>query len=359
MTNTPTAKYKYQKLKNCLIQRIQDKVYLPGEKITSEPALSREFGLSRNTIRLAIQELEVAGVLYRIQGKGTFVCEKQPEAKRKIGLIIYDISYATHPLTSRLIQGIDSVLSEHGYLLDILASQRSVQEENVEQLAEHYAGFLIGAYQIDSLILQKLSQQMVPYLFVKNYQPKQEADTVRCDFYQAGCLAAEHLIQNNCKDLALITGNDAAVIFQEYRKGVTDCCLENGVQLRRRNIFEIELSNYRQFLPEIADKIAEERPDGLLVIDDQIAADLITQLELRNVQTPSDIAVVGCNNMAIAQLNSPALTTIEIPAFEIGQTAAQELLNRLNGNVNSLEPLPVKLIVRDSTINTNQQSSVI
>ena len=361
MTTAPDAKYKYQKLKNCLLQRIADGVYRCGEKISSEPALSREFGLSRNTIRLAIQELEAAGVLYRIQGKGTFVCPKAPEAKRKIGLIIYDISYATHPLTSQLIRGIDSVLSENGYLLDILASQRNSQEENMEQLAEHYAGFLIGAYQIDQLILQKLSQLMVPYLFVKNYQPARAADTVRCNFYQAGYLAAEHLIQNGRTDLALVCGNSEVAIFQEYRSGVTDCCLENGAQLRRRNIYEIDPANPCSRLSEIVNCLTAESPlpDGLLVIDDQIAADLMYQLQNRQIRIPEDIAVAGCNNMEISRLTSPPLTTIEIPTFELGRTAAMELLNRLNGQAEFPAPLPVKLVVRESTLNTNQQYEVI
>lgn len=66
----------YYQLKNDLISKISEGVWKPGECIASERELCEIYGVSRMTIRQAIGELVQEGVLLRIKGKGTFVCEQ-------------------------------------------------------------------------------------------------------------------------------------------------------------------------------------------------------------------------------------------------------------------------------------------
>lgn len=69
--NVPISLY-YQ-LKEELMKKIVSKQWLPGEKIPSEKELCRLYGVSRITVRKALDELERSGQLMRRQGKGTFV----------------------------------------------------------------------------------------------------------------------------------------------------------------------------------------------------------------------------------------------------------------------------------------------
>lgn len=63
----------YQQLKEHIIEKIDKKIWKPGEKIYSENQLYKIFGVSRNTAIKAIEDLVQEGILYRVQGKGTFV----------------------------------------------------------------------------------------------------------------------------------------------------------------------------------------------------------------------------------------------------------------------------------------------
>ncbi|WP_342597998.1 GntR family transcriptional regulator [Psychrobacillus sp. FSL H8-0483] len=63
----------YQQLKDIIIENIDRGVWSPGDKIYSEQQLSEQFNVSRNTSKKAIEDLVQDGVLYRIQGKGTFL----------------------------------------------------------------------------------------------------------------------------------------------------------------------------------------------------------------------------------------------------------------------------------------------
>ena len=180
--------FRYRVLKDYLVQKIQSGEYVSDDKIESEPSLCRRFNLSRSTARQALKELENEGYLYRIQGKGTFVKDSNPSNSRKIALLIYDTLYMTNPVTANLIRGIDSFLSTSNFALDVLASKRSFQDERISLMSEVYAGFLIGAYQIDELILQELEHSGKPFLFVKNYMEKYKEKAMRIDFERAGFL---------------------------------------------------------------------------------------------------------------------------------------------------------------------------
>lgn len=76
----------YHQIYDSLRQQIEDGVYLPGDQIPTEAELSTNFGVSRITVKQAIKKLVHESVLYRKQGKGTFVC--QPKVNRKLNRLI-------------------------------------------------------------------------------------------------------------------------------------------------------------------------------------------------------------------------------------------------------------------------------
>lgn len=72
----------YQQLLEEIKSHIDSGKYKSEEKIPTEPELSKEYGVSRITVRRAVDELCTEGYLVKKQGKGTFVC--QPKMLRKI-----------------------------------------------------------------------------------------------------------------------------------------------------------------------------------------------------------------------------------------------------------------------------------
>lgn len=69
----------YQQLKSVLKDDIERGVYKSGDRLPSEPDLIREYGISRITVRQALDDLEVEGLIVRRHGKGTYVAERQIE----------------------------------------------------------------------------------------------------------------------------------------------------------------------------------------------------------------------------------------------------------------------------------------
>lgn len=350
MNKRATPKYKYQNLKDYLIAKIRSGGLAGSGRLDSEPQLCERFSLSRNTIRQAIQELENEGYVYRIHGKGTFIRNATPVNSRKIALMIYDTAYMAHPVTGGLIRGIDETLSRNGYILDILASKRSFHDENLMRLAESYAGFLIGTYQLDELMLAELEKISLPHLFVKNYPMNHDVHAARINFTHAGFLAAEHLIRTGCGNLALIYSGDRIAISAEFKEGVYSAALEHGARLRRENIFIADFSDRLAVLEICAELLRhEDRPDGMICASDELAIALLAELKRHGVSVPGDISVIGCNNTENSTLTTPPLSTVDIPVMELGRRSADLLLRMIHGETAQPELLEPSLVIRGST----------
>ncbi|MBQ9770470.1 MAG: substrate-binding domain-containing protein [Lentisphaeria bacterium] len=349
MDDSKQGMYKYQILKQHLLRNIQCGGYGAYGKVESEPALQRQFGLSRNTIRQAIKELEHEGYVYRIRGKGTFIKNISPQNSQKIALIIYDSSYMTNYVTGNLIRGIDFCLSKNGYTLDILAGKRDFNREKVDHLTTTYAGFLIGAYQIDHLILQALIKSGRPCLFVKNYPDSHKHLAVRIDYEKAGFLAAEHLIQCGCKNLGMLNGPETMSISRDFFNGVRNAAAEYGVQLKRLNCLQCPFP-----IPERAADMAEHfikaGTDGIICASDEFALNIAEKLIRKVIKIPQNIQITGCNNNPVCQTKTLSFTSIKIPVFELGEVAAAALLKKISGTDDQLpEMLSPELIIKNST----------
>ena len=344
------GQYKYQSLKDYLIGKISSGEYQSGFQVASEPELCKKFNLSRNTTRQALQELEKEGYVYRIRGKGTFVKNNTPQQSRKIALLIYDTAYMTYPVTADLIHGIDEVLCQNDYALDILAGKRTLQSEQIGKLTETYAGFLFGAYQIEEAILNELLASSRPGLFVKNYLDRYKDHAALIDFEKAGFLAAEHLINHNCHDLGMVYAGEDINISRDFANGVRKAALEYGCRMKQVNQ---KICDYTSSLTAgtLAEHFIEAKVDGIVCSADEFALSLLEDLHTRGVKVPEDIKLTGCNNILRSQISQPALTTVEIPTYKLGKLAAENLLAAINGG--NLEKLPIiepELIIRNSSI---------
>ncbi len=81
-TKTPRAKPEYRRLADELRGNIESGLYAEGRKMPTEAALRQEHGVSRHTVREALQQLLQDGLIYRVQGSGTYVSGRQDRSKR-------------------------------------------------------------------------------------------------------------------------------------------------------------------------------------------------------------------------------------------------------------------------------------
>ena len=127
------SEYKYQQLKETILAAIRSGELPPGAKIEPEMELMRRYRLSRNTVRQALAELEHDGILCRARRLGTFVRQKPPA---RVAFFTPDAAYATYPLNSDIIRGMDAVLTSANYALNVMVGALRYDPDTVSRLAD-------------------------------------------------------------------------------------------------------------------------------------------------------------------------------------------------------------------------------
>ena len=99
-------------------------------------------------------------------------------------------------------------------------------------------------------------------------------------------------------------------------------------------------------------------PDAAFVTNDLTAAVFLKHLKKHGIRIPEDIAIVGFNNDAVSKIVEPELTTIDYPGFLMGEVAATQLINHLQGklDVKQLSTVIInsELIIRESSLKSGK-----
>ncbi len=142
---------KYYDLMEQLHGKIMSGEIRPGEKLPSENELSAEYGVSRQTVRKALQILQNEGYIYAEHGRGTFCSEmlRHTTPSKNIAVVT---TYLSDYIFPRIVQGIDQVLTENGYsiLLKNTRNSRSLEAKCLEELVQK---------DIDGLIIEPSKSQ--------------------------------------------------------------------------------------------------------------------------------------------------------------------------------------------------------
>jgi len=143
-------------------------------------------------------------------------------------------------------------------------------------------------------------------------------------------------------------------VYSQRYKGYKDALFDNGIPLDENLLLINDLSEKAGIESAMAILKMKPLPDGAFITNDFVAAVCMRTLKEHGVNIPNDIAIVGFNNDAIGKLIEPALTTINYPGIDLGQIAARNLINHLNGvsNIHQTNTIIVKseLIVRKSSL---------
>ena len=198
--------------------------------------------------------------------------------------------------------------------------------------------------------VEKFTGLNVPLITIERYLENGTAE-VECDNEQGGRLAAQHLIDCGCKHLIHISGvHETAMPADARAVGFRAVCEKQGIsyKIADTTAFEYNRLEYHQIL----EKLLKENPDtdGIFASSDLIAAQLLQVCHNLNIDVPSQMKIVGFDDVNIASLTTPPITTIHQPIKEMAKMAVELLVRSGNGElVPNRTTLPVSLVVRETT----------
>lgn len=350
---------KYKTLIETLKKNILSGTYGNGNSFPSVRALIRRYGLSNTTVLHAMDELVRQGLVYRKQGRGTFVtCQG---GSRKIGLVVPD--HGSSEFFPPVVKEISRLAQEMNYSLlfgEVADESEQKKIYQVEKLAQDFIRQRVSGviYQpidyvkdgeaVNRRVLAQFDAARIPvvlcdYDFVDT--ARSAYDVVGINNIEAGAVMAKHLLSAGAKKVCLHLKPNAPKSHRDYIRGARSEILDTGKANARMLVSgPDDVESLRRFLKRW-------RPDAFICGNDSSAAHLRNSLAKLGVEVPRDILLAGLNDLQIAPLLTPSLTTIHLDCEAIAAAAFERLLARIaNPMLPQVEiSLPMRLVVREST----------
>lgn len=266
-----------------------------------------------------------------------------------IGVIVPHIS---HPYFAKLISNLENEAAKNGYKI-ILCNSKEKAEKEKQYLdmckSNRVAGIILCSGNVES---NNINTSNIPVVLLeKNFEEGKLG--IQCDNYQGGKIATEHLIDCGCKRLLHFSGViDEDMPADNREKAFIDICNEKNVEyfIRKYDINTYNEMNYYEYIKDTLNEI--KNIDGIFASSDLIAAQVIQVCNELNIRIPSDVKLVGFDDVEIAKLTTPTITTIHQPIKEMAKLAIELIDSKYNNiEVNEQTILPIELVIRNSTLN--------
>jgi DNA-binding LacI/PurR family transcriptional regulator len=294
----------------------------------------------RRAILDAIDELD-----YRPNAMARGLVQRQT---RILGVMISDLQ---NPFFGAVISGIQERAEERGFRVLITTGDRtpSVEESAMENLLElRVDGLILASPRVGDEAIAHAGRS-VPVVVLNRDTNDDSSDSVTNDNIAGARLAVEHLISFGHRRIAFIeggVGSGARIRREGYLRAMRDFGLEE-------EIVTVEGRHTEEGGHQGAMELLKMRvlPTAVFASNDLCAIGAMTAFEEAGLSIPDDLSLVGYDNNRMAALRHISLTTIDQPGGDMGRSAVERLLERIDGNRTepSHDVVSPSLVVRSTT----------
>lgn len=269
---------------------------------------------------------------------------------KSIGLIIKEID---NPYFAKLMRGVYDACSQLGYSVLLGSSELSADKETEilkALISKRVDGLIISPLQSeesDFTYLANLLNDNYPLVvlgMITNYS----TNIVDIDNIKAAYDAVSYLIQHGHTKIAYFAGPIHSGHGQRRLEGYKQALIDHNLPIDKDYIIQVEPYTPNGY--EAAKKLFSknmELPTAIFCYNDLVAIGVINALTELGVDIPKDVSVMGFDNIDFSRYVKIPLTTIQMPAYDIGKSAANLLIKQIS---NSSSPLIEKLILEHKII---------
>jgi GntR family transcriptional regulator, arabinose operon transcriptional repressor len=342
----------HEQILNQLRQLILSGRWQPGYRIPSETEFQRQLNISRSTIRQALGNAEIEGLIERVAGRGTFVASprSRSNSKHPLAFVVFDFD---RPNMRDLLNGAESAARAGGYRVIFCNSHSDSQEEIrlLQQLQEDgVAGIMIWP-SIDEGNPEHLAslswQGFPPVTMIDRTFPGVNWDYVASNNYSGGYTATQHLIELGHQRIAFLSCPildllPVAERFRGYQTAMQNAGLpaldplligEVNREILSHHASEAYHNTNNSLVAEVVRYLKDEaqKVTAIFAMNDNIALLALKAASIAKLRVPEDVSIVGYDDIDIATYLSTPLTSVSQDNFSIGKRAAELLIERIEG----------------------------
>ncbi len=351
------SKFKYESVMQYVQRFIDENGSGKSDKLPTEEQIARTLNLSRATVQRALKKLEQEGMIYRIQGSGTFI-RSPSDSKGGSQMIPMVLCHHFNQLHGfDIIRGAQNYLMNHAcHLSPYFMTSPHIQEYEtiIDSLVDsglRSIMVMVPDTSYDKEYYFRLIRQGIHIVFL-DVPPcyEKRVNLVTSNHEQGGWLATEHLIELGHTRIGMLCPHFLNVPYlatlSHRVRGYVSAMQQHGLPLEKSLM---RFCQDEDCIPAVTREIMSlpDPPTALFVLNDRAAQEAISELRRMGLRVPEDVSVVGFDNLDVP--SRP--TTIRQDFYRIGYHSAQMALDLLHEQRPILKNLylPVELLARDTT----------
>jgi LacI family transcriptional regulator len=269
-----------------------------------------------------------------------------------ISLVIQETAQIlfTDPYFAVLIQGIAEACNENNHILTLVLFH--VVKEN-EELPAHllrnqiFDAAIITTARMDDRLIEHLIENQLPFVVVGSH-PDTRVNSVDVENRRGAREIVEHLIRLGRQRIATISGPTNNFSAEQRTQGYLDALQAAGLPVDESLIETGGFSEASGY--ECMRRLISRKPDAVFVASDMMALGAMRAAREQGISIPTDLAVAGYDDLPLAAVTDPPLTTVRQPIHQLGIQAVRSLLDVLEKGPDPARRavLETRLVIRKS-----------
>ena len=328
---------------------IKDVAKRAGVAISTVSAvINRSAPVSEETI--AKVEAAVAEIGYTPHGAAQSL---RSGRSRLIGLVVPNIA---NPHFAAVAREVENVCLSAGYTTVVYSTgQDAERESQVLKMMrqQRVAGLIVIPTRSDTAHGAALVNQIhVPTVLLDMYVEGLPYDVIKTDNVEAGRLATEHLLGLGHRRIAIIVGIPGLATSDDRYGGYLKAFADRGLDVDKSLMLRGEFDRDTAHAAAVKLLKRKDRPTAIVTISNMMTVGLLFAIRELDLRIPSDVSVVGIDDLEFAELLEPKPTAVTTPILAMARRSIQKLLEQLSGKqttVGNWEVYQPGLLVRQST----------
>jgi LacI family transcriptional regulator len=261
-----------------------------------------------------------------------------------------------------IFRGIQEELIDKNFLPIILGARGPDFEKHFNRLIDHRIdGIIVTTYtkDLEKKVFEQCQKLKISTVFIGTKPPKVKSDSISSDNKTGGEIAADYLLKMGHQKIGLLKARKENAIRDEY---FLKHLSKNGINIPEKHILSLfENSNapepdYLKFKTELEQFLSSpDCPDAIFASTDPLALYVYQAAGKLGIKIPDELSVIGYGSTNVCETIWPPLTSIKQDGYTEGKTAADLIIERINGDNSEIKNLsiPVRLDKRMSVKNLN------
>ncbi|MEU4658716.1 LacI family DNA-binding transcriptional regulator [Streptomyces sp. NPDC023723] len=260
-----------------------------------------------------------------------------------LALVTSDV---TNPFHAEIIRGAETAAAEADYSLLLINAQEDdrIERRNVERVVPSVEGIVLASSRMSDSAIRVIAKQRPTVVLNRDIT---DVSSIVTDNPHGARLAVEHLAELGHRTITYVAGPESSWVDGMRWRGLREAA-GPGIRMHRVGPVPPTIAGGGTAVTDVVRSAAT----AVVAYNDQVAIGLMRALRASGVRIPEALSVVGFDDIFVADLVQPGLTTVAAPLRAEGSIAVRTILSLVNGSPGRTDrprTLPVKLVVRAST----------